>query len=234
MKWRLVLAGLAAVLGGPSPAHADGDGDRALAPWARERSGPARSGPGDVFEWERRFRTADRAGPRPLRPADRELLAQLRSRRFEEALRSVKAGAAAVDARDEAGGLPLVLAAAAGQDTLLRELLQRGAAVDAQGEGGHTALSVAAWLGWRSSVRLLLRAGADAARLTSGGQTALHLAALAGHVGVVEDLLRAGVPIELLNRQRESALDVAAAAGRDEILELLLAAGADAQRAGRR
>jgi ankyrin repeat protein len=234
MKRRRAAALLAAGWLPAARVAADGDGDRALAPWARPPAAAQRTGPGDPLEWERRFRNAERAGPRAVRPEDRALLAALREGRFDEALRSVKAGRGAVDARDDSGGLPIVLAAAAGQDTLVRELLQHGATVDAIGEGGHSALTAAAWHGWRSTVRLLLRSGADASRLATNGHGALHLAAIAGHGSVLDELLRGGVPIELLNRQRESALDVAAAAGRDDMLEQLLAAGADANNAGRR
>lgn len=128
----------------------------------------------------------------------------------------------------------LLQAAGTGQDTAVRQLLQRGANAEHLGDDGFTALGAAAFHGHRSTVRLLVRAGADTTRRGSSGQTALHLASVAGQLDVIDELLRLGVDIELLNRQRESALDAAASAGQLAAMQRLLQAGADAQRAGQR
>jgi Ankyrin repeats (3 copies)/Ankyrin repeat len=223
------LAGLA-----HAPARADvGDSDPALRPWVRPPASQPRAGAPDPVAWERTLRPADRLGPPPLRETDRALLAALRSQRWAEALALAKAGASA-NARDQHGGQPLVLAAAAGQDELVRLLLARGAEIDRTGEGGFTALGAAAFQGQRSTVRLLLRAGASPAALGSSGHAPLHLAAAAGQLDVVREMLKQGVSLELLNRARETALDVAAAADQQDVMVLLLDAGADATRAGRR
>jgi ankyrin repeat protein len=234
MQRRHVLLFGPGLLIGSGPARAD-DGDPALGALRRPAAPAAatRRGPPAAPEWERALRGADRLGPTPLRDLDLRLLAALRQGRWDESLALVRQGGA-VNARDERGGAPLVLAAAAGQEVLLRELLQRGADPDLVGEGGFTALTAAAFAGRRGSVALLLRAGADPARWATSGQTALHLAALAGRIDVIEEMLKRGVNLELLNRARESALDVAAAAERQDTMDRLIDAGADLQRAGRR
>lgn len=236
MSLRAVTAVATALLalGMAVAARADlGDGDPALRPWVRPAASSPRAGPPDPVAWERSTRHAGALGPQALRQADRALLEALRSARWGEALALTKAGASA-NARDPQGGRPLVLAAAAGQDELVRLLLARGAELDAAGEGGFTALGAAAFRGQRSTVRLLLRAGASAAAWGSSGQGALHLAAMAGQREVLQDMLKQGVNLELLNRARETALDVAAAADQQEAMALLIDAGADLSLAGRR
>jgi len=240
---RQALLALGAAAGGLLTAHpallstarADiGDSDPALRSFARPASAPvARQGPPDPLAWERRTRGPDRLGPTPLRDGDLAMLQALRGGLWAEALQRVKAGAS-VNARDERGSHPLALAAAGGQDELVRELLRRGAMPDRTGEDGFTALGAAAWRGHRSTVRLLVRAGADEGAWGQNGHPALHLAAIAGHADLVDDLLRLGSPIELLNRSRESAIDVAANANQERVLDLLIRGGADMTKAGRR
>lgn len=184
------------------------------------------------------------SGPAPAQDADTALAALAKPRpsatlrtappdalEWERRLRSANsfgpARARAIDAE-------LAVAARAGQDERVRELLRRGGDPDLVGDDGFTALGAAAFSGRRSTVRLLLLAGADVRRLGASGQTALHLACIAGRVEVLQEFLRLDVDIELLNRQGESALDLAAVAGRQDVMEQLLQAGADARRAGRR
>jgi ankyrin repeat protein len=186
------------------------------------------------LEWERRLRPPERFGPSPLRAADAALLAAARESRWADALQLLKSGQANANARDAIGGHALELAARAGQDDLVRELIKRGAEIDRVGEDGYTALGAAAFAGRRSTVRLLVLAGAEVERWGATGQTALHLASLAGQMDVLEELLRLKADIEMLNRQRESALDVAATAGQQAVMAKLIEAGADALHAGER
>lgn len=234
-RLRRWLLGTAALLLA-SAAQADDD-DRALSQLARQAH-PAptlqRGMPLDSLAWERRLRPADRLGPTPLRPADTALLQAARQARWADALALVASGQASANAQDEAHGSALVLAARAGQDELVRALVQRGADLDRAGEDGFTALGAAAFTGQRSTLRLLLRAGADAQRWGSTGQTALHLASVAGRLDCLDELLRAGVPVDQLNRQRETALDSAANVGQQDAMERLLRAGADTRLAGQR
>lgn len=193
-----------------------------------------RGTPMNRWQWESRLRTADGFGPSALREGDTALLAAARAARWSEAMELLKSGKAGANARDELDGNPLVLAARAGQDAVVRELLKRGVDTTRIGEDGFTALGAAAFAGQRSTVRLMLRAGVDATRWGASGQTALHLASIAGRVEILDEFSRAQIDIEMLNRQRESALDVAAAAGQQDAMGWLIKAGADLQLAGRR
>lgn len=222
---------LAVLAAGTARAH---DDDRALAPFARPWPAATRGQAVDALEWERRLRPPDRFGPAPLRAADTALFAAARQGLWPEVLRLVKTGQAHANPRDAQAGHVLVMAARAGQDELVRELVRRGAELDRVGDDGHTALGAAAFAGRRSTVRLLLLAGADPARFGSSGQTALHLASFAGQTDVLNEMLRLGVDVELLNRQRESALDVAAGVGQLDAMARLIESGADSTRAGRR
>jgi hypothetical protein len=188
----------------------------------------------DEQQRERLVRGGGAFGARAVRAPDQALLTAARSARWAEALQLLKSGQADANTRDAIGGHPLVLAARAGQDELVRELLRRGTDTDRVGEDGFTALGAAAFAGHRSTVRLMLRAGVDARRWGSTGHSPLHLAAIAGQVAVLNELLQAGVSIEVLNRSRESALDVAAAAGQQEAMDTLIKAGANLELAGRR
>jgi len=213
--------------------------DRALRALLPPSAAPVRTVPVLKLEWDRRLRAADRLGPVPLRPVDQAMLAAARAGRWADVLAWLKPTDAATpaahgNATDAAGGHALVLAAAAGQDAVLRALLQRGADIERRGDDGFTALGAAAFQGQRSAVRLLLRAGADPRRLGATGQTALHLASTAGRLDVVLALLQAGVPTDLLNAHRETALDLAAAVDQTDVMDLLIQGGADLLMAGRR
>jgi len=212
----LAVLAVAALASGGAQAQ---DEDRAQADFVRPAAAAQRSGPPDPLDWERRLREPARFGPPPLRQADAALLAAARQSRWADAMALLKSGQASANAQDAAGGHALVLAAGAGQDELVRELIKRGAD---------------AFHGRRSTVRLLLRAGADVQRWGASGQTALHLASLAGQLDTLDDMLRLKVPTELLNRQRESALDVAASAGQLAVMARLIEAGADTRLAGQR
>jgi Ankyrin repeats (3 copies) len=220
-----------------NPAFAQDD-DRALSQFARPPAAAPRGEPVLGVQWERALRAPDRFGPPVLREADAQLLAAAREARWSDALQLMKSGKAGANATELIPGRPsphvLAMAARAGQDDLLRELIKRGADIDRAGEDGFTALGAAAFAGRRSSVRLLLLAGADLSRQGASGQTALHLASLAGQLDVIEEMLRLKVNLEVLNRQRETALDVAANAGQQEVMGRLIEAGADANAAGHR
>jgi uncharacterized protein len=185
-------------------------------------------------EWERINRPADRMGPRPLRPVDRQLLDAARAADWPLVLELLTKQRADPDAMGPRGTHVLVLAARRGEIEVVRELLRRGAVIDRRGDDGNTALGAAAFYGHPHLVAQLMQAGADPAQTSITGQTPMHLAALAGHNAVLQRLLRLGVPVDLLNTRRETALDVAAQNGQVAVMDHLMAAGADMTRAGGR
>lgn len=208
--------------------------DRALQGFARPAPAAVRKAPVLPLEWERSLLAPDRFGPPLLRAGDAALLAAARQSRWTEVLELLKSGRSGANAQDDIHGNALVMAARAGREDVVRDLLRRGANSERLGEDGFTPLGIAAFAGHRAIVRVLLRAGADPVRMGATGQTALHLAAVTGRTDVMQALLQARVDIEVLNSQRETALDVAAGAGQQDAMDLLIKAGADLQRAGRR
>jgi ankyrin repeat protein len=87
-----------------------------------------------------------------------------------------------------AGAPALTLAAAAGCEGTVGDLLARGAAIDAVNEEGTTALMEAAVRGLTSIVQALLARGADLEIRNKAGQNAWLMAAMSGHQDVIEIL----------------------------------------------
>jgi ankyrin repeat protein len=127
----------------------------------------------------------------------------------------------------------LQMAAANGDNDLIRRLLRHGANINwpAADAHGRTALQAAAEFGRESTVRLLIAEGADvnapAGRFR--GLTALQAAAKGGFLCIADILLRKGASVNA-PRGIESGLTAIEAAswhGRIDMLKLLLNAGAD-------
>jgi ankyrin repeat protein len=94
-----------------------------------------------------------------------------------------------VNARDERGWSPLIMAAKEGRTSLLRLLLAAGAAPSAP-DVSHTALRGAALFGHAECIRLLVEVGAEVNQSSEGGKTPLMGAAMNGHAGALALLLR--------------------------------------------
>ena len=89
----------------------------------------------------------------------------------------------------ELNGVTLLMAvAAAGQEALVRMLLQRGASVNLQGPAGGTALTHAAARGHTTIVQALLGAKADASLQTMDSSTALTIAEQEKHTATAQVL----------------------------------------------
>ncbi|GBP74886.1 Rabankyrin-5 [Eumeta japonica] len=105
---------------------------------------------------------------------------------------------------------PLHLAAAGGNEVLLRSLLLAGARANDRDANKRTALHVAAQAGHAAIVSALLSHGAECDALDAAGENALHIAAREGHAAAVRALLA------------DSEIDAAAAnlKGRNPLHEL--------------
>lgn len=127
----------------------------------------------------------------------------------------VQAGAG-IEAQDERGYTPLVLAAYNGQAQAVTALLDLGAAPDGPTDArGNGALMGVAFKGHASIARQLLAAGADANRRNHAGQTALMMAALFGQKEIVDLLLAAGADPEAQDAAGHSAAALARTQGND-------------------
>lgn len=117
-----------------------------------------------------------------------------------------------VEARDDRGFTPLILASYNGQASTTAMLLAHGANPAGADEArGNTALMGVAFKGYAEIARLLLDAGADANQCNLAGQTALMNAVMFGHASIVEMLFAAGADPEMVDVAGNSPTSIAAA-----------------------
>ncbi|MEJ6002293.1 ankyrin repeat domain-containing protein [Paucibacter soli] len=123
-----------------------------------------------------------------------------------------------VNAINQAGETPLMLAALKGRLDWMKALVARGALVN---EPGWTALHYACSGPDRGAVRWLLEQGAAIDARSANGSTPLMMAAGYGDSSSVEVLLKAGADAGLRNEQGMDAADFARRAGRERLAEQL-------------
>ena len=132
-----------------------------------------------------------------------------------------------IEALDENGASPLILAARHGYKDLVTLLLDRGADVNARSSSdrrGTSALDEAATDGRMELVQLLLDRGAEIKHQTRGF-TALHKAAVNGRIEVMKLLLQKGAQAEALETSCTTALHKAAMVGATSSVKFLLSHG---------
>jgi ankyrin repeat protein len=118
------------------------------------------------------------------------------------------------------------LAVRAGDEGMVRLLLDRRADVNEESIRVHTPLSLAARAGDEGMVRLLLDGGADVNRTSIWGHTPLRQAIMAGHEGMVRLLLDGGADVNEENTWGHT-LSLAIDTGHEGIVRLLLDRGTD-------
>ena len=114
-----------------------------------------------------------------------------------------------VDARDETGATPLVVAAAASQSEAAKFLISRGADPNAANARGDAPLHWACYRGDVLSARALLAAGADVHARGDVGNTPLHMACTEHHDVIARELLSRGADVFARNDVQITPLGVA-------------------------
>ena len=156
-------------------------------------------------------------------------LADAVMRQDDQAVRSLLAAGADVDAPRGDGMTALHWAAQHGDAATARRLLDAGADPEAATRlGRHTPLHVASRAGHAPVIAALLDHRADAEALTSAGAAPLHFAAQSGSAAAVEALLAHGADPDVREpRWGQTPLMFAAGAGRTAAVAPLLQWGAD-------
>ncbi|PAA57479.1 hypothetical protein BOX15_Mlig003793g1, partial [Macrostomum lignano] len=160
----------------------------------------------------------------------RQLLAAALAGRRDRVALLLDTGRARASCADPEGTSPLMLAAAAGDAAIARDLLRRGAPVNQRRRSGATALFYACQAGRADLAELLLSNGADPSLPVSGrlGGSPLMAAAQNGHADCLRLLLSAGAPVDWRGAGADgaTALQLACWHDRRQCAQLLLAAGA--------
>ncbi len=149
------------------------------------------------------------------------------------AIATAVASGADIDARDERGRTPLMIATEARQTDVVRALLDAGADVDLQDDKRDNPFLYAGAEGLLDILRLANEAGADPAITNRYGGIALIPASERGHVEVVRYLLdETAVDVDHVNRLGWTALLEAILLSdggprHQEIVSLLIGHGAD-------
>jgi ankyrin repeat protein len=116
---------------------------------------------------------------------------------------------------------PLLAAVRAGDERMLRLLIDAGASVDARAVGRDPPLRVAAELGVPAVVDVLLARKPDVDAVDAFGETALMAAARSGNEALCSKLLAAGANPRLRGRDRATAGDIANSRGFTALAKLL-------------
>ncbi|XP_066562572.1 M-phase phosphoprotein 8 isoform X2 [Amia ocellicauda] len=110
-----------------------------------------------------------------------------------------------LDQEDSSGMSLAMLAAAGGQDDILRLLIKKGVKVNARQKAGNTALMHAADKNFLTTVAILLEAGAYVNAQQNSGETALMKACKKGNADIVRLLLEYGADCNILSKHQNSA-----------------------------
>uniref|UniRef100_A0A8D3A4C4 M-phase phosphoprotein 8 n=1 Tax=Scophthalmus maximus TaxID=52904 RepID=A0A8D3A4C4_SCOMX len=111
-----------------------------------------------------------------------------------------------LDQEDVSGMSLSMLAAAGGQDDILRLLIKKGVRVNGRQKNGTTALMHAAEKNFLTTVAILLEAGSYVNAQTLGGETALMKACKRGNADVVRLLLEYGADCNILSKHKNTAM----------------------------
>ena len=110
-----------------------------------------------------------------------------------------------VNAQDEEGNTPIIVASAYGHVEVVDLLIQVGGDVNKQNESGLTPLHYAS--ANDQVLERLIQAGGEVNTQSSDGWTPLHIASIGGHVEVITALLAAGADKTIKDNQGNTPHD---------------------------
>ncbi|KAJ7320167.1 hypothetical protein JRQ81_019678 [Phrynocephalus forsythii] len=114
-----------------------------------------------------------------------------------------------LDQEDSSGMTLVMLAAAGGQDDILRLLIRKGAKVNCRQKNGTTALIHAAEKNNLTTVAILLEAGACINVQQNSGETALMKACKRGNYDIVRLMIESGADCNISSKHQSTALHFA-------------------------
>ena len=126
---------------------------------------------------------------------------------------------ARIDAPDENGSTPLMVASEYGNTGVVKILLDEGAEVNAHNKNGWTALMVASYYGKADAVEILLYGGSEVDAQNEAGWTPLTLASHKRNADVVKILLTYGASKHISNSDGKNACDLALSNSIEELLD---------------
>lgn len=144
-----------------------------------------------------------------------------------EAVQSLAAVGADVNAKCNEGITALMEAVSFGHMSIVKYLVSCKADVDAADHRGNTALMYAALNMRTSIVEYLVSCGADVNAGDKNGCTVLIYTATNSYIEILESLLKAGADVKARDCNGDTALMFAAFCGHGSCVELLLQYGAD-------
>ncbi|XP_067084214.1 M-phase phosphoprotein 8 isoform X1 [Osmerus mordax] len=126
-----------------------------------------------------------------------------------------------LDQEDSSGMSLCMLAAAGGQDDILRLLIKKGVKMNGRQKNGTTALMHAAEKNFLTTVAILLEAGSFVNAQTLGGETALMKACKRGNADVVRLLLEYGADCNITSKHKNTAMYFAKVSNNIMVFDLI-------------
>ena len=129
------------------------------------------------------------------------------------------------------GSTALMIAAAAGQNDVIRFLIEKGAAVNAKKDFGYTALMSSIINNQTETAGLLIEKGAEVNALTSINETPMSLVIEKCNTQLLNLLIEQGAAINFQTKVDQKPLLIAATKGCEDVLGILIENGIDIEQA---
>ncbi|KAJ5352213.1 hypothetical protein N7452_001187 [Penicillium brevicompactum] len=132
-----------------------------------------------------------------------------------------------INASDNDGSTPALVASARGHLAVVKFLLDNGADMQVANKLGWTAANMASRNGHLTIVKILLESGIDMEATDIHGSTPALVASARGHLAVVKFLLDNGADMQVANKLGWTAANMASRNGHLTIVKILLESGID-------